>query len=175
MSVLCIVFSVLLVTAIFSMADMALRAQKSYFIKTNGEYHASVILCDTTLPDGSGLDLLHSQRHLAERYGALVDSTNLRDDLSRTELVKRVLQNPDMVTYRFRGYSYYNLDVTAKKTAMEANPAYIHRKKILESREKNQQTFQNEILSLERKKSELATLNTQELLSQLDDETEKDF
>ena len=42
MSVLCIVFSVLLVTAIFSMADMALRAQKSYFIKTNGEYHASV-------------------------------------------------------------------------------------------------------------------------------------
>ncbi len=42
MSVLCIVFSVLLVTAIFSMADMALRAQKSYFIKTNGEYHASL-------------------------------------------------------------------------------------------------------------------------------------
>ena len=42
MSVLCIIFSVLLVTAIVSMADMALRAQKSYFIKTNGEYHASV-------------------------------------------------------------------------------------------------------------------------------------
>lgn len=38
-SVLCIVLSVLLVTAIFSMADMALRAQKGYFIKTNGEYH----------------------------------------------------------------------------------------------------------------------------------------
>ena len=77
MSVLCIVFSVLLVTAIFSMVDMALRAQKSYFIKTNGEYHASVILCDTTLPDGSGLDLLHSQRNLAERYGALVKSRPL--------------------------------------------------------------------------------------------------
>ncbi len=41
-SVLCIVFSVLLVTAIFSMADMALRAQKNYFIKTNGEYHISL-------------------------------------------------------------------------------------------------------------------------------------
>lgn len=38
-SVLCIVISVLLVTTIFSMADMALRAQKGYFIKTNGEYH----------------------------------------------------------------------------------------------------------------------------------------
>lgn len=41
-SVLCIVFSVLLVTTIFSMADMALRAQKGYFIKANGEYHISL-------------------------------------------------------------------------------------------------------------------------------------
>lgn len=41
-SVLCIVISVLLVTTIFSMADMALRAQKGYFIKTNGEYHVSL-------------------------------------------------------------------------------------------------------------------------------------
>lgn len=41
-SVICIVLSVLLVTAIFSMADMALRAQKNYFIKTNGEYHISL-------------------------------------------------------------------------------------------------------------------------------------
>lgn len=38
-SILCIVISVLLVTTIFSMADMALRAQRGYFIKTNGEYH----------------------------------------------------------------------------------------------------------------------------------------
>lgn len=41
-SVLCIVLSVLLVTTVFSMADMALRAQKGYFIKTNGEYHISL-------------------------------------------------------------------------------------------------------------------------------------
>lgn len=41
-SVLCIVLSVLLVTAIFSMADMAIHAQKNYFIKTNGEYHISM-------------------------------------------------------------------------------------------------------------------------------------
>ena len=41
-SALCIALSVLLVTAIFSMADMALRAQKNYFIKTNGEYHISL-------------------------------------------------------------------------------------------------------------------------------------
>lgn len=36
-----------------------------------------LILCDTTLPDGSGLDLLHSQRILAERYGTLVKSRPL--------------------------------------------------------------------------------------------------
>lgn len=41
-SVLCIILSVLLVTAVFSMADMAVRAQKNYFIKTNGEYHISL-------------------------------------------------------------------------------------------------------------------------------------
>ena len=32
----------LLVTAVFSMADMALRTQKNYFIRTNGEYHISL-------------------------------------------------------------------------------------------------------------------------------------
>ena len=41
-SVLCITLSVCLVTAIFSMADMAVRSQKNYFIKTNGEYHAAL-------------------------------------------------------------------------------------------------------------------------------------
>ena len=41
-SVLCIMLSVCLVTAIFSMADMAMRSQKNYFIKSNGEYHAAL-------------------------------------------------------------------------------------------------------------------------------------
>ncbi len=41
-SVLCITLSVCLVMAIFSMADMAMRSQKNYFIKTNGEYHAAL-------------------------------------------------------------------------------------------------------------------------------------
>ncbi|MCI9078928.1 MAG: FtsX-like permease family protein [Lachnospiraceae bacterium] len=57
-SVLCIILSVLLVTAIFSMADMALRAQKGYFIKTNGEYHISLKDID---------------RQTAEMVGARVD------------------------------------------------------------------------------------------------------
>ena len=41
-SVLCIMLSVCLVMAIFSMADMAMRSQKNYFIKSNGEYHAAL-------------------------------------------------------------------------------------------------------------------------------------
>ena len=41
-SILCIMLSVCLVMAIFSMADMAMRSQKNYFIKTNGEYHAAL-------------------------------------------------------------------------------------------------------------------------------------
>lgn len=50
-SVLCIVLSVLLVTAIFSMADMAIRAQKNYFIKTNGEYHIGLTGIDEQTAD----------------------------------------------------------------------------------------------------------------------------
>lgn len=41
-SILCVMLSVCLVMAIFSMADMAMRSQKNYFIKTNGEYHAAL-------------------------------------------------------------------------------------------------------------------------------------
>ena len=41
-SVLCIALSVCLVMAVFSMADMAVRSQKNYFIKTGGEYHAAL-------------------------------------------------------------------------------------------------------------------------------------
>lgn len=50
-SILCIALSVLLVTAIFSMADMAQRAQKNYFIKTNGEYHISLTDIDEQTAD----------------------------------------------------------------------------------------------------------------------------
>lgn len=58
-SVCCIVLSVLLVTAIFSMAEMALRAQKNYFIKTNGEYHISLTGIDreTAALIGSRVDV----------------------------------------------------------------------------------------------------------------------
>jgi len=58
-SVLCIVLSVLLVTTIFSMADMALRAQKGYFIKTNGEYHISLTDIDAQTANviGARLDV----------------------------------------------------------------------------------------------------------------------
>lgn len=41
-SILCIMLSVCLVMAIFSMADMAMRSQKNYFIKTGGEYHTAL-------------------------------------------------------------------------------------------------------------------------------------
>ncbi len=104
---------------------------------------------------------------------AAINGVNI-NGLSRTDLVKQILQNPDNVSYRSRSYTY-RLDVATKKTSMEADQEYLRRKKILESREKNQQIFRNEILSLEQKKLELATLSTQELLRQLDDETEKGF
>ena len=96
------------------------------------------------------------------------------NDLSRTNLIKQILQYPDNVSCRIRTYSQ-RLDVANRKASMEANPEYVRRKKILENREKNSQKIQSEILALERKKPKLATLNLQELLSQLDGETEESF
>ena len=64
-SVLCIALSVLLVTVIFSMADMALRAQKGYFIKTNGEYHISL----------RGIDM-----QISEIIGCLLYTSDAADD-----------------------------------------------------------------------------------------------
>lgn len=58
-SIICIILSVLLVTTIFSMADMAIRAQKNYFIKTNGEYHISL-----TDIDGETTELLGARNDI---------------------------------------------------------------------------------------------------------------
>ncbi len=58
-SVLCITLSVCLVMAIFSMADMAMRSQKNYFIKTNGEYHAALhdVEAETAEPVSARVDV----------------------------------------------------------------------------------------------------------------------
>ncbi len=95
--------------------------------------------------------------------------------LSRIELVKQILQNPNNVICRTGPYSNSRLDVTGKKSSMEALPEYIHRKKALENREKNQKEIPKETAMLERKKLELMTQSMRELLNQLDDEAEKSF
>lgn len=105
---------------------------------------------------------------------ASINGTNI-NGLSRVELIKQILQYPDNVSYKSGSYSTYRLNVATKKTSMEADPEYSRRKKILENRERNRQKFQSEILALEQKKSELATLSVQELLSQLNEETEETF
>lgn len=48
---MCIASAVCLVMAIFSMADMGIRSQKSYFLKTNGNYHISLTEVNEDITD----------------------------------------------------------------------------------------------------------------------------
>lgn len=101
--------------------------------------------------------------------------TNINDEqvgsLSRTELVKKIIQNPRKVQYR-QGYYPSQLNVAAKMDMMENNLEYAQRKKILESRQINGEKFPREIKEMEAKKMRLLTCTTKELISQLDKEAE---
>lgn len=76
-----------------------------------------LILCDTILPDGTGLDLLHSQQRLAERYGSLIKSRPLfiltdDHDLTteyqyRREGVYNYLTSPVNIPELIRRIRYY--------------------------------------------------------------------
>lgn len=76
-----------------------------------------LILCDTAFPDGTGLDLLRSQQHLAERYGSLIKSRPLfiltdDHDLAteyqyRREGVYNYLTSPVNIPELIRRIRYY--------------------------------------------------------------------
>ena len=101
--------------------------------------------------------------------------------LTRTDLVRRILQNPNDVYYRKQPspYSSYSssarFDTEAKKSEMESNSEYSQRKKVLESREVNSKKFLDDIKRLEEKKLRLSTFTAKELISQLDKETAEKF
>ena len=96
-------------------------------------------------------------------------------NLSRTELVKRILQNPDKVQYHNRYYSSYPLDVAAKRARMEKSLEYSQRKEILENRKVHGQKIHKEIKVLENKKLQLDSLTIHELVNQMDQESEDTF
>jgi len=102
------------------------------------------------------------------------------ENLDRTELVKRILQNPDDVYYREYGgpYSYtrsLRFETADKQSKMESNPEYSRRKKILESRKTKRQEFLDDIKKLEEQELRLSTFTSKELLCWLDKEAEDAF
>lgn len=68
-------------------------------------------------------------------------------NLNRTELVKKVIQNPDNVQYR---QSYYSspLNVATRISNMEKISEYIQRKKIIENRQISIEIFIGVYLTL---------------------------
>ncbi len=95
-------------------------------------------------------------------------------NLNRTELVKKVIQNPDNVQYR---QSYYSspLNVATRISNMEKISEYIQRKKIIENRQISIEKFPQDIKKLEKKKMHLSTYTIKDLISQLDQESEGKF
>lgn len=102
----------------------------------------------------------------------VINETEIRG-LNRTQLVKRILQNPDNVFYRYYR-TEYQLDVAERRARMEQDPEYQQRKKALENR-RVEQKLHKDIKVLEQKKLYLATLSIRELLDKADQDVVENF
>lgn len=95
--------------------------------------------------DNAGMETLRSMDELNALYFPLsgseitIEETDV-SNLSRIELVRRILEKPDTVKYTYFtriNYSKYTnteswIDVAAKRAEMEANEEYIRRKAYIE-------------------------------------------
>lgn len=136
--------------------------------------------------DDAEKEPLKSIDELNALYFPLTESEIIIDgaptsNLSRTELVRQILEKPNSVKYtRYaKNYSYYNKDtpvlaVTGKKATMEANDEYIRRRTLIENQgAQRQKELLEEIWQLQKYKAKLATMSLKEILLDLgaDDET----
>jgi len=115
-----------------------------------------------------------------------IDGTDT-SDLSRVELVHRILENPDAVKCaHYTKGNYYSsghwnktvtpLDVSVKRAEMESNEEYIRRKRNIEAQGAQwQRTATEEIQRLQETQAKLSTMNLRELLSDLEPDEEDAF
>jgi len=115
--------------------------------------------------------------------GIIIDGSDT-SDLSRTELVRQILEKPNAVEYTYYqkenyfGYIHTTapLDVAAKQTEMEANEEYIRRKRNIEAQgAQRQRKIWEEIRCLQETQAEWAAKNLREILLDLDSNEEAAF
>ena len=139
--------------------------------------------------DNAGMEILRSMDELNALYFPLsgseitIEETDV-SNLSRIELVRRILEKPDTVKYTYFtriNYSKYTnteswIDVAAKRAEMEANEEYIRRKAYIEDQgSQRQKELSEEIWSLQEKLAKWDTMNLREVLSDLDPKMEDTF
>ena len=107
---------------------------------------------------------------------ASIDGTGIDDRISRVELVRRILREPDHVNY-YRVHSSYPqpLNIEAKRAEMEADPEYCRRKERIENKSGHQrERLEKKIKRLEQERAELSAMNIKELLGKSEG-AEEDF
>ena len=105
--------------------------------------------------------------------GGIVINGTSGNNLSKTELIRQILENPNAVKYTYYKQEYYSgyvsttapLNVLAKRAEMESNPDYVRRKTQLTYRDmQRQKKLMSKIQTLESEKTKLSLLNLRELL-----------
>lgn len=105
-------------------------------------------------------------------------------NLSRTELVRQILEKPKVVKYVHYSHYYSTywaketapLDVASKRAEMEANEDYIRCKRHIEDQGiQLQKEITTELRRLQEDQAKLSTMNLRELLSDLEPDEEKAF
>lgn len=105
---------------------------------------------------------------------ASIDDAAIDGGISRTELIRRILQKSDNVTYYPRQRYPEILDVASKRAAMEANPEYCHRKELIENKSGyHREQLEETISRLERERIALSTMSIKELLGKSEKEDEE--
>lgn len=107
-----------------------------------------------------------------------INGTAVSGDLSRVELVRQILENPDAVNYGvYNGYRLVTrqMNVAAKRAQMESNPEYTRWKSDLEYRDIAQQRKTvSEIQAMQETAAKLSLMNLQEFLRYLEATGEED-
>lgn len=109
LTVICIVVSVMLITAVFGMADMSIKAQVSEFIRQNGNFHAII----TNITDDTAKQIDGCSDVEVSGWVGMTDDTNYR----KKELVVQ--------SSSYEMAAQMNLEVTAGRYPIEADEALL--------------------------------------------------
>ena len=168
------------VYALFEQKEKLLKEKKAEECIDSKIQELRQCLDDAEKEPLESIDELNALYFPLAEYEIIIDGVPT-SNLSRTELVRRILDKPNSVKYTHYAqyYSYYHKDtpalvVTEKRATMETDEEYIRRKISIENQSaQRQRELLEEIWQLQKYKAKLATMSLKEIILDLgpDDET----